>query len=398
MLKRLFSCGLVLAALLSMPPALADESTPTDSNTQDFPTVVEGIWLNEEDLPWSTPVWVKAQDESKYLAVIDRDYNDAMDIEGVKEPGILTVWSPETLFAYGAVMHCSCVTMLFVPICKTHFHPILVSSVQLKVGNQIYRLQGKDSRFLVDKQVAQSLRQASLKNILIMVRIVVAGTGNRVTRPIGTETLRAWQTIYPAQKVSQKSDSLSETLVNISSSQGLLPKLPTLSNQSNLPTVSGEQWRSNQDLPWSVPVIIVDDFEGNYLAVLDRDSNEGFLVEELTGLVTNWGTQRLQIHPFRQKTQSYRPLSVSQITLQIGPQSVSLQGVDNEFLIDQDLAKLLYNAPLGEVSLSYKDAEDNVIVHPIGNRTIESWKILYQEASQVKSKTNSEPNLLPQKK
>lgn len=184
--------------------------------------------------------------------------------------------------------------------------------------------------------------------------------------------------IYSAQTVSQKPDSLSDTVVNIGSSQSLLPKLPTSLNQANLPTVSGEQWRSNQDLPWSVPVIIVDDFEGNYLAVLDRDSNEGFLVDEVTGLVTNWGTQRLQIHPFHQNPQSYRALSVSQITLQIGSQSVSLQGVDNEFLIDQDLAKLLYDAQLGEVTLSYKDAEDNVIIHPIGNQTIESLKILYQ--------------------
>ncbi len=196
MLKRLFSCGLILAALLSMPQVLADESTPNDSNTQDFPTVVEDIWLKEEDLPWSTPVWVKTQNESRYLAVIDRDYNDAMNFDAIKEPGILTIWSPETLFAYGAVMHRSCVTLLFVPICKIHFHPILVSSVQLKVGDQIYRLRGKDSHFSVDKPIAQSLRQASLKNMPIMVRIVVTGTGNRVTRPIGTETLKAWQTIY----------------------------------------------------------------------------------------------------------------------------------------------------------------------------------------------------------
>ena len=400
---RLF-WGLLLIIGLSPSPGLANNEsvmTDTTASNQDLPTVVENIWLNEEDLPWSTPVWVRTEDDRRYLAVIDRDYTDAMNVDDVKEPGILTVWSPEQLLVYGAIMNRSCFTIVFVPVCKTHFHPIAVSGVQVKIGEQIYRLGGSNSQFVINPPLAQHLRKASLQSIPVMVRIVAAGTGNRVTRPIGSGTVEAWQTVYQASPASPKTEAIANTGQSIPSSAVPSSKVPTIPNQSNLPTVNEEQWRSNGNLPWSVPVLIVDNFAENYVAVLDRDSNEGFLVEEVTGLVTNWGMQRLQIHPFRQTPTSYLALPVDQITLNLGQKSINLQGVDNEFLIDPELARLLYNAQPGEVNLSYQDAKGNVITHPIGNQTIESWKTLYQGVIAKPPSTSpsspSSSNLLPQK-
>jgi hypothetical protein len=43
-------------------------------------------------------------------------------------------------------------------------------------------------------------------------------------------------------------------------------------NVQNLPVISNTDWRSEKArIPWSTPVLVRDDFEGDYLAVLDRN-------------------------------------------------------------------------------------------------------------------------------
>jgi hypothetical protein len=52
--------------------------------------------------------------------------------------------------------------------------------------------------------------------------------------------------------------------------------------------VDGATWRFNDNLPWSVPVVVKDEFNGDYVAVFDRDYQKRDLNAYESGLISNW--------------------------------------------------------------------------------------------------------------
>jgi len=148
-----------------------------------------------------------------------------------------------------------------------------------------------------------------------------------------------------------------------------------------LPTVKEAQWRIDHKIPWSVPVLVEDEFEGNYVAVLDHDVRERFGRDKRPGLVTNWSRNRLQVYSYLLQTGSWQSFPIQQIVLQIGEQTFMLEGNNNEFVIQPTLALALRDAPLGQVSLSYFNLKGDQLTHPIGDKTVESLHILYRSVS-----------------
>jgi hypothetical protein len=124
-----------------------------------------------------------------------------------------------------------------------------------------------------------ALRQASPQPVLL--RLTLAGGHDTVTHPIGEPTVKAWQVIY--QDASQPVPDALSSLPAVAPSP---PPIPS-GLRAALPVVEGATWRINDDLPWSVPVLVKDDFDGEYVAVFDRDYQKNDWNTHESGLISN---------------------------------------------------------------------------------------------------------------
>lgn len=71
-----------------------------------------------------------------------------------------------------------------------------ITDVYLKLGEEIFRLEGSNSRFEVNQKLATALKNSPPRNVDI--RLIVEN-GETVDSKIGEETVKAWQSIYEFQ-------------------------------------------------------------------------------------------------------------------------------------------------------------------------------------------------------
>jgi hypothetical protein len=346
----------------SPPPRARDRVTG-------YPIVNADTWMTEEEVPWSQLALIRGENQADYLAVPDRSYETGPGAD-IRHPGIASLWSRHSLEVYGYGLHQVC-WMGF--ICNTR-HPIFpVTAASLKVGDQVFHLQGHLNQFKVPEEVAWALKTANVSDTNgIWLRIAIANGSNYTTRPLGPDTVRTLATLY--QDVEPPGvGALPEAIV------GPVSRLP-----SQLPVglteIDESAWRRQSGVVWSEPVIVRDDFEGDYLAVLDRAYSENSWSGWNSGIITNWSANRLAIHLYEQQGASYNCWAVSQLVLQIGKQTFYLKGENNLFIINDELAKVLASQPRETPLLSYAQPDEQVVTREIGPETVAAWQIIYSLA------------------
>jgi hypothetical protein len=165
----------------------------------------------------------------------------------------------------------------------------------------------------------------------------------------------------------------------------------------NVPVIANADWRSEKaKIPWSVPVR--DDFEGDYLAVFDRNyQGNSFLTNRETGIVSNWSRNTLRIYAydmikctrlFCKDIVAIR--ETSKVVAKIGKQVFRMEGENGNYPISPELALALKNAPSGESKIKIQfEGSGADVVSDIGAGTVTSWKTVYQDAVET-GKTASE--------
>jgi hypothetical protein len=163
------------------------------------------------------------------------------------------------------------------------------------------------------------------------------------------------------------------------------------SNLGDIEVLDNNDWRSRDaHIPWSKPVMVQDDFDGDYLAVFDRNFTRTLTQEQ--GVISNWSRNYIRVYVYNNTRQCGTFALVCRITrsetfeaksldIKIKDRVFKLTGSDGNFSIDDELAQALATAPAGEsrmrVSLEQSGA---VIVSDIGAETVDSWKIVYADA------------------
>ena len=328
-----------------------------------YPIVQEEAWVYEDDLPWSELVLVRSEFRDSYVAVPDRSYETGSGAD-LRNPGIASLWSRDRLLAIGYGIEQVCF-MGF--ICDTE-HPVFpVSTVSLKVGDQVFALQGRRSSFEISDQIAWALKTAEPDQVWL--RIAIAGGSNYTTRPIGADTIAAFQTLYQDAEPTEV-EALSET------PSGPVSRLPE-GLPSDLPEVNENEWRRQSGVVWSQPIIVRDDFAGDYLAVLDRDYSQDSWNNWSSGIITNWSADQLAIHLYEGDGRSYACWAVNQLKLEIAGQTFDLKGENNIFPISDELAAILASAPAGTPLLSYSESADELITREVGPDTVSAWSLIY---------------------
>ncbi|MBW4488158.1 MAG: hypothetical protein KME12_10255 [Trichocoleus desertorum ATA4-8-CV12] len=154
---------------------------------------VEQDWRSpKSEIPWSEPVIVRDQFDGEYLAVFDKSHSGSAFWSG-RESGVVTQWTPTKIavFAYKKTSSCGFLT------CKNIMDSSLVGkSLEIKLGSEIFKLDGEDSTFAVTPELAKALQSAPAEEVVM--RITLAGNGSTITNKIGKGTVQAWKTVYQA--------------------------------------------------------------------------------------------------------------------------------------------------------------------------------------------------------
>ncbi|WP_225895707.1 hypothetical protein [Dendronalium phyllosphericum] len=162
--------------------------------------VVKSAGLSPDmDVPWSKPVKIIDPFEGEFVGVFDRNtLGSSLYHEGSKQ--IISLWTrssirvlvtinsarAESFFYTAGVVYPRPDYLKFVTTRK-------VTKLLIKVGQQVFKLDGSDGTFAVSKELATALKNAPDKNLDI--RLLLEG-GQTVDSKIGKGTVKAWQSVY----------------------------------------------------------------------------------------------------------------------------------------------------------------------------------------------------------
>lgn len=190
---------------------------------QEVPVVSSAALGRNMDVPWSRPVRINDTFEGSYLGVFDRNYFYRRFLNNNVRFEVLSLWSPNSVrfllasrerncaysrrFTYNHLFTRRIVAYrgkkyLYTGFPYTSF-PIsrcaIASNTQnavrlsIKIGEQVYQIDGKNSIFTLNPTVAKALKAAPIENVSIRL---VTESGETIDSEIGKGTVESWREIY----------------------------------------------------------------------------------------------------------------------------------------------------------------------------------------------------------
>ena len=171
---------------------------------------------------------------------------------------------------------------------------------------------------------------------------------------------------------------------------------------SGLKQVNDGDWRnSNANVPWSTPVIVKDEFDGNYLAVFDKNYQPRLFTTTEDGIISNWSRKYLRIYAYHlqdcgrifcQRRLTTR--EASYVEIKAGNQILRISGKNGNFPLTEEAAYALKNTPEGDTKIKLTfEGSGGAIVNNIGSGTVKAWKTVYNDALPPTAATNPDvPN------
>ncbi|NEQ86746.1 MAG: hypothetical protein F6K26_43830 [Moorea sp. SIO2I5] len=176
---------------------------------------------------------------------------------------------------------------------------------------------------------------------------------------------------------------------------------------TNLPVVDSAALGNRRNLPWSEVVQINDPFEGNFIGVFDRHYfNERFLNTrtqiEVQSLWSREFVRFLLMIRDRDCLSGSFPNNYSsgtncsalnntkniiEMLIKINDEVLQVTGQNSTFIISDEFAQALQNAPKTTISIRLVTQSGETIDSEIGQETVEAWKTLYtSQASTAQQK------------
>ncbi|MBD2778866.1 hypothetical protein ICL16_44190 [Iningainema sp. BLCCT55] len=178
---------------------VAKERNQIAKASTELPVVKSAALGTDIDVPWSKPVRIEDSFEGNYLGIFDRHTfrSDFLDTNARVE--VISLWSRNSirfLLAYRD-RNCSLGYGLY-PYnigsgCAASKNTLKITNLYIKLGEQVFRLDGNNSTFKVSDELAAALKNSSPNNVNIRL---VAESGEALDSEIGKGTVAAWKTIY----------------------------------------------------------------------------------------------------------------------------------------------------------------------------------------------------------
>jgi len=170
-----------------------------------------------------------------------------------------------------------------------------------------------------------------------------------------------------------------------SANSSLLAQAPA----TNYPVINSMDWRSinAQNIPWSQPVTVQDAFDGNYLAVFDRNY-KNLVVGGRASVVSEWARQFIRVvgfigvdrcGPFLACGDNLAMARADYLEIKVGGQIFRIPGDGSgRFPVSPKLATALASAPAGDALIRVTfDGVGQPITSAVGAGTVKAWKVVY---------------------
>lgn len=172
-------------------PQREEAGTSRDAETGLPRVAIAGDWRTSDlDVPWSQAIIFQDPFDGGTLAVFDRNFSGSSYWNG-SETGVVTKWTRQSIdvFAYKQTRNCGFLT------CRNATDAAVVGkTLELKIGDQVFRLDGDEASFPVSDELATALANAPARQA--MIRVNLAGSGASSTNAIGEKTVQAWKQVY----------------------------------------------------------------------------------------------------------------------------------------------------------------------------------------------------------
>jgi hypothetical protein len=158
----------------------------------------------------------------------------------------------------------------------------------------------------------------------------------------------------------------------------------------NLNVVNPDDWREGDfDMTWSKLVVAEDDFDGQYLAVFDREKKGLFGAE--AGIISEWSQKQIKVNFYYSVKQLFGGARVSvgyakNISLKVGDSVFKLESNNGFYTVTDEMAKAFANAPNEPVKMrispfendgnEYMTAFEDTTIE-LDMETINAWKTVY---------------------
>lgn len=188
-----------LTALTIAVTTAAATGTYARAIAADLPIVKSAALGASLNVPWSQPVKVVDPFEGDYLAVFDRNYFHRRFLNQSRRTEVVSLWSRKFIRLLLADQNRDCFPgygfypTTFASSCNASNNTREVIELSIKVGEQVFQLQGQNSIFAVSEQLATALENSPAGNINIRL---VTRSGETVDSEIGKGTVKAWKAIY----------------------------------------------------------------------------------------------------------------------------------------------------------------------------------------------------------
>lgn len=183
--------------------------------------------------------------------------------------------------------------------------------------------------------------------------------------------------------------------VSAESLTGLSPvtttKIVAQASTANYPVINSFDWRTldPNKIPWSQPVTVNDPFDGNYLAVFDRNYKD-LAIGGRASIVSEWSRQFIKVYGFIGVTNCgaflicgarladapavYLEIKVGRQVFRLEPNGAGTFPVSNQ------LVAALAQAPASDALIRVTlDGVNQPITSAIGAGTVKAWKVVYTD-------------------
>jgi hypothetical protein len=339
--------------------------------------VVEGKQWDRQG-PWYQPVVVQ-DSAGSYVAVLDKQKQGSVklpQLTTVDKFGVFSSWSADGIRLVGNGQYQFCIMVL----CGTNYPRVSVEDFEVKVGDRVFHPQRGKDKFLVDEELAQALRTATPGKVLFRVHLT---PGISITEVPNEATVKTWPKIFQ-EPIAIDSGSAPIGGANLPTAKTVavdpFPKLPedappkyvVTDSKTGLPLVNGATWRTRRHVAWSTPVMVRDEFDGEYKAVFHKDG----------GFTTSWSRDFVDVFAKTQIATAMSFSSVPSLHITVGGRTLNLYGKNNRFYLNKMATDFLREA--GEKvltekpTISYYVGDGNKRTYEIDIPTVKTWPTLYQ--------------------
>ncbi len=165
-------------------------------------------------------------------------------------------------------------------------------------------------------------------------------------------------------------------------------------------------WRNQENnIPYSEPVIIKDDFGSSEVMVFDRNyitKRQQFTPNGYTLTVqTQWTSEYITVYASIQRVQCglfaiictsvaerEEKLIGNKLEVLIDGKSYTVYGNKGQFIVNDDLSRALFNAPEKESKIRIIIDENKFIDNAIGIGTVKAWRKVYQPTGNENTSKN----------